>query len=175
MYALEHHIDVWFLGAVVFENAIALIGPHDLSGIRFPPEAACLTQLWGVCKIGFAAPDSFFHHFTFGDIRYRADDLVVAGLVPKAMCKMMKMLYRTIRHQQAMLPVKASSALRCTFEELCETGHIVRMRSLQYQVECWFRPGSVSVDPGRFLRPEHPLRTNFYSDTTGPIESLRIS
>src|SRR5258706_2717957 len=128
MYALEHHVDVWFLGAVVFENAIALVGPHDLSGIRFPPEAACLTQLWGVGKIGFAAPDSFFHHFTFGDIRYRADDLVVAGLVPKAMCQMMKMLYRTVRHQQAMLQVKASSALR-TFEELFEPAHILGMRS----------------------------------------------
>jgi hypothetical protein len=32
----------------------------------------------------------------------------------------MKMLDRTIRHQQAMLAVKGSSPLRCTFENLSE-------------------------------------------------------
>jgi len=48
------------------------------------------------------------------------------------------------------------------------------MRSLQYQVGRWFRPGRVPVNPGRFIRPEYPLRTYFHSDTTGSTESLRI-
>src|SRR6185295_9802797 len=43
MNALEHHVEVWFLGVVVFENAIGLVRPHDLAGIRFPPEAARVT------------------------------------------------------------------------------------------------------------------------------------
>src|SRR5712664_1821764 len=174
MYALEHHVEVWFPGAVVFENTIGLVRPNDLSGVRFPSEAAGLTQSLGFGEIGFASPDSFFRHFAFRDIRYRADNLFVAGLVPKAMCKIMKMLYRTIRHQQAMLPVKVTSALRCTYKNLFETAHILRMRSLQYQVRCRFRPGRVPVNPGRFLRPEYPLRTNFDSNTTGATESLRI-
>src|SRR5580700_2102879 len=174
MYALEHHVEAWSLGAVVFENAIGLVRPHDLSCIRFPPKAACLTQSLGFGEIGFASPDRFFRHFTFRDIRDRADNFVVAGLVSNAMCKIMKMLDRTIRHQQAMLPVKVMSALRCTFKNLCETAHIVRMRSLQYQIACRFRPGRVPVNPGRFLGPKYPLRTHFHSDTTGVTESLRI-
>src|SRR5712671_6134262 len=74
MYALEHHVEVWFLGAVVFENTIGLVRPNDLSGIRFPPEAACLTQSLGFGEIGFASPDRFFRHFAFRDIRYRTDN-----------------------------------------------------------------------------------------------------
>src|SRR6266849_8956555 len=174
MYALEHHVEVWFPGAVVFENTIGLVRPNDLSGIRFPPEAASLTQSLGFGEIGFASPDSFFRHSTIRDIRDRADDFFVARLVPKTMCKIMKMLYRTIRHQQAMLPVEVISALRCTFKNLFETAHIVRMRSLQYQMGCRFRSGRVPVNPGRFLGPEYPLRTNVHSNTTGATESLRV-
>jgi hypothetical protein len=128
----------------------------------------------GFGQVSFASPDRFFRHFTFRDIRDRAGNFFVAGLVPEAMCTIMKMLDRTIRHQQAMLPVKAIAALRCTFKNLCETAHVVRMRSLQYQVGCRFRPGRVPVNPGRFVGPEYPFRTNVHSDATGATESLRI-
>jgi hypothetical protein len=47
-------------------------------------------------------------------IHYRADNFFVACFIPKVMCKIMKMFYGTIRHQQAVLPVKVISALSRT-------------------------------------------------------------
>src|SRR5229473_8002206 len=142
---------------IAFKDSEGLVGPEDLPAGNFPPEAACVTKFLGFGQISFASPDSFFRHSTFRDIRYRADNFFVACLVSKAVCKIMKMLYRTIRHQQAMLPVKVISTLRCTFKNLCEAAHIVRMGSLQYQIGCRFCPGRVPVNPGRFIGPEYPL------------------
>src|SRR6476620_655074 len=133
-----------------------------------------MTESLGLGEIGFASPDSLFPDFTLRDIHDRADNFFVARLVPEAMCKIMKMLYRTIRHQQPMLIIKVSSALRGTLKNVCKTAGIVRMRSLQYQIGRWFRSGRVPVNPSRFIRPEYPLRTYFHSDTAGATESLRV-
>src|ERR1700730_17618981 len=48
------------------------------------------------------------------------------------------------------------------------------MRSLQYQIGRWFCPGRVPVNPSRFIRPEYPLRTYFYSDAASSTQLLRI-
>ncbi len=133
-----------------------------------------MTKLLGFSQIGLTLPDRLFRNLTFRDVHDRADNLFVARLVPNGMRKIMKMLYRTIRHQQPMLPVELMSAPRCTPKNVCERAHIVRMRSLQYQIGRWFCPGSVPVNPSRFIRPEYPLGTYFYSDTAGSTQSLRI-
>ena len=85
----------------------------------------------------------------------RADDLFVAGFVPHAMCEIVKMLDRTIRHQQPMLVVKVTSALRGTLERVFDEAHIVRMRSLQYQLGRWFRSGGIPVNPRRLVGPKY--------------------
>src|SRR5258706_997916 len=157
MYALEHHVYGWFLGAIVFENAIGLVGPNDLSGVRFPPEAACMTEPLSFGLISFTAQDGLFRKFTLRDIHYRADNFVVACLVRKGMCEIMKMLYRTIRHQQPMLIIKVTSALRRTTKGVFDEAHIVRMSSLQYQIGCRFRAGRVPINSSRFVGPKYPL------------------
>src|SRR5260370_11477650 len=86
----------------------------------------------------------------------------------------MNMLYRTIRHQQPILKVKVTSALRRSLKNVFEKVHIIRMDSLQYQIGRRFRPGRVPVDPGRFLGPKKPLSGYVHSNTTGATESLRI-
>ena len=86
----------------------------------------------------------------------------------------MKMLYRTIRHQQPMLIIKVTSALRRTPKGVFDEAHIVRMSSLQYQIGCRFRAGRVPINSSRFVGPKYPLSTTFHSDTTGATESLRI-
>src|ERR1700730_16662878 len=126
-----------------------------------------MTKFLGFGQISFASPDRLFRNLTFRDVRYRADNFYIACLVPKAMCKIMKMLYRTIRHQQPMLIIKVTSAPRRTLKGVFDKAHIVRMSSLQYQIGRRFRPGRVPVNPSRFLGPEYPLRISFPSDTTG--------
>ena len=86
----------------------------------------------------------------------------------------MKNLYRTIRHQQPMLIIKVTSALRRTLQGIFDKVHIVRVSSLQYQIRRRFRPGRISVNPSRFLGPEYALRTSFHSDGAGSTEFLRI-
>ena len=108
------------------------------------------------------------------DIHDRADNFFVAGLVPKTMGTIMKMLYRTIRHQQSMLPIKVIYALRRTLENFFEKAHIVRVRSLQYQLGRRLRAGRVSVNPSRFLGPKNPLGASVHSDAPGVAEFLRV-
>src|SRR5580704_14902517 len=173
-YPLKHIDQGWLLGVVPFVNAIGFLRPDGFSCIGLPPKAACMTELLGFSQIGLTSPGRLFRNLTFRDVHDRADNLFVARLVPNGMRKIMKMLYRTIRHQQPMLPVKLMSALHCTPKNVCEKAHIVRMRSLQYQIGRWFCPGRVPVNPSRFIRPEYPLRTYFYSDAAGSTQSLRI-
>jgi hypothetical protein len=90
------------------------------------------------------------------------------------MCKIMKMLYRTIRHQQSVLIIKVTSAPRRTLKGVFDKNHIVRMSSLQYQIGRRFGPRRVPVNPSRLLGPEYPLRTSFHSDKAGVTESLRV-
>src|ERR1700693_2882782 len=105
-----------------------------------------MTKLLGFSQIGLTSPGRLSRNLTFRDVHDRADNLFVARLVPNGVRKITNMLYRTIRHQQPMLPVEVMSALRCTPKNVCETAHIVRMRSLQYQIRRWFRPGRVPVN-----------------------------
>src|SRR5882672_9407778 len=92
MYALERHIQGWFLGLVVFENAIGLVRPNDLSIGGIPPEAAGVTESLAFGEISFAAPDSFFCDFTLRNIHDGADNFFDACVVPNAVCKVMKIL-----------------------------------------------------------------------------------
>src|SRR5258707_1193458 len=123
-----------------------------------------MTKSLGLGEIRFASPNRLFRDFMLCDIHDRADNLFVARFVLNAMCKIMNMLYRTIRHQQPVLAVKVMSALRRTPKNVCEKAHIVRMRSLEYQIGRWFRAGRVPVNPSRFIRPEYALRTDVHSD-----------
>src|SRR5579862_5377748 len=66
MYALEHHVQGWFLGAVVLEDPIRFIRPDNVSAVRFPPPAACVAELLGLRQISFASPDRFFCNPAFG-------------------------------------------------------------------------------------------------------------
>src|ERR1700745_207042 len=114
-------------------------------------------------KVGFAPPDSFFRHLALCDIQDRADNFFITCLVLKAMCKIVKMLYRTIRHQQPMFIVKVTSALRRALKDVLEKAYIVRMSSLQYQIRRRFGTRRVAVNPSRFLGPKYPLITYFHS------------
>ncbi|HZC80166.1 MAG TPA: hypothetical protein VE222_00355, partial [Nitrospiraceae bacterium] len=69
-------------------------------------------------QVSFASPDRLFRNLAFRDIQYRADDFFFACLVPNAMCKIMKILYRTIRHHQPMLPIKVIYALNRTMKNI---------------------------------------------------------
>jgi hypothetical protein len=115
-----------FFGVVVFENAIGFVRPHDLSGTRFPPEAARMTEGLGFGQIRVASPDSLFRNFTFRNVDDCADYFIVAGFVRYPMCNIMKILYRAIRHQQPMLIVKVASVvgrpLECVFDEPTSSG-----------------------------------------------------
>ena len=62
----------------------------------------------------------------------------------------------------------------CRVDDVLEKVHIVRMDSLQDQLGCRFRPGSVPVDPSRFLGPKHPLSARFHPRAAGVTESLCI-
>ena len=104
----------------------------------------------------------------------RADDFVVAGSVPHAMCEIVKMLDRTIRHQQPMLVIEVTSALRRALERVFDEAHIVRMRSLQYQLGRWFRSGRIPVNPRRLVGPKYSLRACFHSDEASATEPLRV-
>src|SRR5580698_5404134 len=73
-----------------------------------------------------------------------------------------------------MLKVKVASRPPRRLKNVLDKVKIVRMDSLQNQIGCRFRLGSVSVDPGGFLGPEHPIGTSFHSGITGVTESLRI-
>src|SRR5207245_5384756 len=129
-------------------------------------EAAGVTEPLSFGQISFASQDGFFRKFTLRDIHYRADNFVVACLVRKRMCKIMKMLYRTIRHQQPMLIIKVTFALRRTLKSIFDEAHILRMRSLQYQIGYRLRAGRVAINSSRFVGPKYPPSTYFHSDTT---------
>jgi len=66
----------------------------------------------GFGQVRFASADGLLRNLAVRDIDDRADDFVVAGFVSHAMCEIVKMLDRTIRHQQPMLVIKVTSALR---------------------------------------------------------------
>src|SRR5262249_29762516 len=140
--------------------------PDNLSAVRSPAEAACVTEPLTFCKKRLTVPDSFFRKFMFRDIHYRADNFFVADLVPYRLCKIKNMLYGTIRHQQPMLKFEVMSALRRALKYVFTEAHIIRMNSLQYQVGRRLRPGRIAVNPSRFLRPKYPLGTYFHSDTS---------
>src|SRR5258708_8531984 len=56
-------------------------------------------EIQDLTELCFLFPDSFFRNLTFRDIQDRAGNLFVARLILNGMRKIMKMLYRTIRHQ----------------------------------------------------------------------------
>src|SRR5207249_7691327 len=87
-----------------------------------------------------------------------AADFVVAGFVPLAMCEIVEMLERSVRHQQPMLEIKVTSAMRGALERVFDEAQIVRMRSLQYQLGRWFRSGGIPVNPRRLVGPKYPDR-----------------
>src|SRR5882724_1942443 len=118
--------------------------------------------------------DLVFRALTLRDVDYRSNHFVVACFIPHAMGAIVKVLDRTIRHPQPMLIVEVIPVLCRTLERLFDKVDIVRMRSLQNQVRCWFRSGRVSVDPGRLLGPEYPLRTRFHPDEASATEFLRV-
>ncbi len=133
-----------------------------------------MTEPLSFGQISFASQDGLFRKLAVRDIHYCADNFVVACLVRKGMCKVVKMLYRTIRHQQPMLIIKVTSALRRTLKGVFDEAYIIRMSSLQYQIGCWFRAGRVPINSSRFVGPKYPLSTYFHSHATGAAESLRI-
>src|ERR1700741_4273677 len=102
MDAVEHHVEVWCLGPVVFENSIGLVRPHDFAGVRLPPEAARVTERLGFDQVRFASPDGALGNLAFRNVDDCANHLFVPALVPYAMSNVMKMLGRAIRHHQAM-------------------------------------------------------------------------
>src|ERR1700746_3648522 len=87
---------------IAFKDSEGLVGPEDLPAGNFPPEAACVTKFLGFGQISFASPDRFFPNLTFRDIHYRTDNIVVACLVHRITWKIIKMLYRIIRHYQSI-------------------------------------------------------------------------
>src|SRR5258706_1299739 len=109
-YPLEQPDQGWLLFAVPFVNTIGFFRPNDFSCIGPPPKAACMTKLLGFSQIGLTSPDRLFRNLTFRDVHDLAANLFVARLVPNGMRTIMKVLYRTIRHQQPMLPVELMSA-----------------------------------------------------------------
>src|SRR6266436_2349399 len=163
------------IGWIETQNTITLLRPVTGSTSRGAPgPTAGLAHLLRFRQVPLTAPEVFLGRLALCDVGHRADNFFVACLVSQATCKIMKMFYRTVRHQQPMLQVKVTSALRRTLKNVFEKVDIVRMRSLQYQIGRWFRPGWISVNPSRFLGPEYALGTYFHSDTTGATESLRI-
>jgi hypothetical protein len=83
-----------------------------------------------LCQICFASPDRFVRNLAFRNIHDRADYFSVACRVRKATCKIMKMLDRTVGHQQPMLIIKVASALRGALKGVFDKIYIVRMSSL---------------------------------------------
>jgi hypothetical protein len=84
------------------------------------------------------------------------------------------MLDRTIGHQQSVLVIKVTSALRRTFKSVLDQVYICRMRALQNQLGCWFRLGRIPVNLSCFLGPKYPVGTSVHSDETNAAEALRI-
>src|SRR5258705_8686606 len=84
------------------KNSKGLVGPKDLAARDLPAEAARVAQFLGFGQIRFASTDGFLRDLAVRDIDYRTDDFVVAGFVSHAMCEIVKMLDRAIRHQQPM-------------------------------------------------------------------------
>jgi hypothetical protein len=80
------------------------------------------------------------------------------------MGKIVDMLYRTIRHQQPVLKVKVTSALRRPLKDVFEEVHIIRMDSLQYQFTVvnnletgeplWFGPDRKQETLDEFFRTQ---------------------
>src|SRR4029453_6437059 len=174
MNSRENKIDRRLRFWTALKNSEGLVGPEDLAARHLPAEAARVAQLLGFSKIRFASADSFLRNLAVRDIYYRADDFVVAGFVSHAMCEIVKMLDRTIRHQQPMLVVKVVCASRRSLERVFDNAHVVRMRALQYQIWRRFRSGRVPVDPRRLVGPKYPLRACFHSDETSATEPLRV-
>src|SRR6185295_3153221 len=99
---------------------------------------------------------------------------IVAGFVPHAMSNVMKMLCRTIRHQQAMLIVEVSSIGGRPLEGAFDEANVVGMRSLEDQFRRWFGHGRVSVNPSGFLGPEQSVGASFHGNEAGAAQSLRV-
>ena len=81
------------------KNSESLVGPEDLAARNLPAKAAGVTEFLGFGQIPFAPPDGLLCNLAVRDVNYRADDFVVAGFVPHAMCEIVQMLDRSIRHQ----------------------------------------------------------------------------
>jgi hypothetical protein len=108
------------------------------------------------------------------DVNYRPDDFVGAGFIPHAMGEIVQMLDGAVRHQQPMLVIKVTSALPGALERVFDEAHILRVRSLQYQLGRWCRSGGIPVNPRRLVGPEYPLRACFHCDEASATEPLRI-
>src|SRR2546427_5464666 len=163
-----------FRSWIALKDSERLVGPEDLAAGNLPPEATCVTQLLRFGQVGFASPDGFFRNLTFRDVDDRSHNLVVACFVSHAMCEIVKMLDRTVWHQQPMLVIKIISAVRRSLERVCDKAHIVRMGALQNQIGRRFRSGRVPVNPRRLLGPKYPPRACFHSDEASATESLRL-
>src|ERR1700730_10719905 len=60
---LHHHVQGRLLGAIVFEDAVGFVRPHNLSGVWSPTETARVTEPLSFGQISFAPPEHFFGNF----------------------------------------------------------------------------------------------------------------
>src|SRR5258707_14708448 len=83
MDALHHRIHCWLECAVVLEDAIGFVRPDNLFVVRFPSEAARVTEPLSLGEIMLAAPQGFFDALSVLDVGHDAiplDDVSI--LVP---------------------------------------------------------------------------------------------
>src|ERR1700686_3102190 len=74
MDALHHRIYCWLNRAVVLENAIGFVCPDNLACVRFPAEAARVTEPLGFGQVRFAPAELLGQEFVFRNVYGRAND-----------------------------------------------------------------------------------------------------
>src|SRR6266849_3904581 len=86
----------------------------------------------------------------------------------------MEVLNRTVRHHQAMFNIKICLFVDRMVDSLLHKISIVRMNSLQYQLQRGFNPSMILKDLVCFLRPVDFSTRNVPAETAGVTHSLPV-
>ena len=128
------------------EYSIGLVGPDDLARLKIPIPIADMGNTLSFFKSCFAflkAPGQclalVIGSFAFGDVCYYTGIFEVAGVVSSCMRNYMNVSDDPVRQENSMFDIQIHAVLSGTVSELLQAVAILRVNSVEYQIECRVR------------------------------------
>src|SRR5580700_5861704 len=163
------------------EYSIGLVGPDDLARLKIPIPIADMGDTLSFFKSCFAflkAPGQcltlVIGSFAFGDVCYYTGIFEVAGVVSSGMCNYMNTFDDPVRQENSVLNIQVHAVLSGTIPELLQAVPVLRVNSVEYQIQSRIGFSCETQNLVGFVRPNEFTALHLPSESPRMTQPLRL-